>query len=106
MKVEIKEGATPCVAAPRSMGHAQLKFLKEKLTLMEQRGVVERVSDSTWSSPVFVVPKPGKSGEYRMVVDLRSLNDRVVKTSLPLPNLENMLTQLNPRASIFGTFDV
>ena len=106
MKVDIKEGATPCIASARSMGHAQLKFLREKLDLMESRGVVQKVTDSTWSSPVFVVPKPGKPGEFRMVVDLRSLNDRVEKTSLPLPNLENMLTHLNPKASIFGTFDV
>ena len=106
MQVEIKKGATPCAASARSMGHAQLKFLREKLKLMEDRGVIEKVADSTWSSPVFVVPKQGKPGEFRMVVDLRSLNDRVVKTSLPLPNLENMLTQLNPESKIFGTFDV
>ena len=87
MKVDIKEGATPCIASARSMGHAQLKFLREKLDLMESRGVVQKVTDSTWSNPVFVVPKPGKPGEFRMVVDLRSLNDRVEKTSLPLPNL-------------------
>ena len=106
MKVEIKAGAEPCSAQARSMGHAQLKFLREKLDLMEERGVIERVTDSTWSSPVFVVPKQGKPGEFRMVVDLRSLNDKVVKTSLPLPNLENMLTQLDPKSKIFGTFDV
>lgn len=57
MKVEVKEGAKPCIASARSMGSAQLKFLREKLALMEERGVIEKVSDSTWSSPVFVVPK-------------------------------------------------
>lgn len=106
MKVQIKQGATPCIASARSTGEAQLKFLREKLTLMEERGVVQKVHDSTWSSPAFTVPKPGKPGHFRMVVDLRSLNDKVVKSSIPLPNLENMLTQLNPRAKVFGTFDV
>lgn len=64
------------------------------------------MNDSTWSSPVYVVPKPGKPGEFRMVVDLRALNQKVLKTTLPMPNLENMLQRLNTRSRFFGAFDV
>ena len=105
MKVQIKNGAKPCIASARSTGSAQLKFLREKLNLMEERGVVEKVHDSTWSSPVVVVPRPGKPGQFRMVVDLRRLSDREVNSSLPTPNLEIMLAQMNPKAAVFGTFD-
>ena len=48
----------------------------------------------------------GSEGYWTRQVDLRALNDRVVKTSLPLHNLGNILYQINPKASLFGTFDV
>ena len=64
MKVQIKKKARPCIASARNMCAAQLKFLREKLALMEERGVVKKVHDSTWSRPGFVEPKPEKPGQF------------------------------------------
>jgi hypothetical protein len=50
-----------------------------------KEGVV-RKSNSQYSIPAFLVPKP--SGGYRMVVDYRLLNKVVVFDAFPMPSVE------------------
>lgn len=55
-----------------------------------KNGQVRRVV-SSWGSPVFLVPKPGRVGEWRMVADLRYVNANVVAEQYALPRIERIL---------------
>ena len=51
-----------------------------------------RPSNSPWSSPMMLIPKG--TTEKRLVIDYRRLNQTIVKNSYPLPNIEDILSQL------------
>ena len=61
-------------------------------------------STSNVGSPVFVVPKKGPK-KWRMVVDMRALNNISKKTALIMPILEEQLNTV-AGSTHFGTFDV
>jgi len=69
--------------------------------LLEQ-GVV-RPSKSLYASPAFLVPK--SAGGFRMVVDYRKVNLKIVFDSYPMPAIEQALEQFSG-ATIFSVFDV
>ena len=69
--------------------------------LMEQ-GVV-RPSKSPYASPAFLVPKNG--GGFRMVVDYRKVNSKIVFDSYPMPTIEQALEQFGGVA-IFSVLDL
>ncbi len=54
-------------------------------------GVIEE-SDSSWSSPVSLVRKPGK---IRLCLDARKVNQLTVKDAYPLPLIEGLLSRLD-----------
>ena len=67
---------------------------------MESLGVISPVYDpSPWCAGMVVVPKP--SGQVRICVDLKHLNDSVQREFHSLPRLEKTLTQL-ARAQVFS----
>ena len=69
--------------------------------LLEQ--VVVRESKSPYSSPAFLVPK--KDGGFRMVVDYRKVNNKVVFDSYTMPTIEEALDQFGG-AVVFSVLDL
>jgi hypothetical protein len=67
-----------------------------------QEGVV-RKSNSQYASPAFLLPKP--SGSYRMVVDYRLLNKKVVFDTFPMPSIEHAFANLHG-AKVFSILDL
>lgn len=61
-----------------------------------------RESKSSWSSRVVPVPKP--DGRIRLCIDYRSLNQRTIKDSYPLPCISEIIDSLG-KAKIFSTLD-
>jgi len=45
--------------------------------MLEKNGFVRKNPSTRWSSPVLIVPKPGKRDEFRMTVDCRYANSQV-----------------------------
>lgn len=65
-------------------------------------------STSPWNMPVLLVPKKTDSKgnkKYRLVVDLRRLNELIVQDSYPLPNIDEILGQLG-NSQYFSTLDL
>ena len=70
---------------------------------MQSLGVISPVDEpSPWCSGMVVVPKP--SGDVRICVDLKPLNEGVSREFHPLPKVEETLGQLNG-ATIFSKLD-
>ena len=70
---------------------------------MESQGVISKVNQPTsWCTGMVVVPK--KSGAIRICVDLKRLNQSVMREVHPLPKVDNTLAKLS-RAKFFSKVD-
>lgn len=81
--------------------------IKSQVDNLLSQGII-RESVSPWSCPVHIVPKkPDASGnvKWRLVIDYRRLNDRIVEDKYPLPNIYDILDRVG-RAQYFTTLDL
>lgn len=64
-------------------------------------------STSHFNSPILLVPKKSSTGDkkWRLVVDFRNLNKKVVADKFPLPRIDEILDQMG-RAKYFSTLDL
>ena len=64
-------------------------------------------SNSAYNSPLLVVSKNAENGKenWRLVVDFRQLNKKIVNDKFPLTRLEDVLDRLG-RAKYFSTLDM
>ena len=70
---------------------------------METQGVISKVNQPTpWCAGMVAVPK--KSGAIRICVDLKRLNQNVLREVHPLPKIDNTLAQLSG-ATIYSKLD-
>ena len=70
---------------------------------MRDLGVISEVDEPTeWCAGMVVVPK--KNGEVRICVDLKPLNEAVLREVHPLPDVDGNLAQLSG-ASVFIKLD-
>ena len=75
----------------------------DELNRMESLGVISKVSDPTeWCAGMVVVPK--KSGDVRICVDLKALNESVMRETHPIPKVDDTLAQLSG-AALFTKLD-
>ena len=56
-------------------------------------GVIDEI-DTDWQSALVVVPKPGPGDSLRLCVDLRDVNDLSETIKYPLPNIDDIVTNL------------
>ena len=74
--------------------------VQEELTQMEDDGIISNVDESPpWCTGMVVVPK--KSGAIRIYVDLKKLNESVLKEVHPMPKVDEILALL-AGATIFS----
>ena len=70
---------------------------------METIGVISKVDKPTpWCAGMVVVPK--KEGDIRICVDLKPLNESVLREVHPLPKVDDTLAQLSG-ATVFTKLD-
>ncbi|MPV02369.1 hypothetical protein FVA96_24610, partial [Escherichia coli] len=73
---------------------ATAEGIKETIEGLIKSGVLEP-SESAWNTPILPVEKTG-TGKYSMAHDLRKINDRLVTTTVPVPNPYTALPSLTP----------
>ena len=83
--------------------HEQKEAIKIIEQLLRERAIAPSKSD--WASPAFLVEKPNRPGHYRMVVDLREVNNRCKDWKIPLPAIEDLLHQLG-QSDLFCVMDI
>lgn len=89
IKHHINTGDAPPVR--QKMRRTPLGFQDEEKSHLQKMldiGVI-RPSNSDWASPPVLVRK--KDGSVRWCIDYRALNDRTIKDSFPLPNLDEVI---------------
>lgn len=80
--------------------------INRQVDAMLQNEIIER-SCSEYNNPVLLVPKKSDNGEkkWRLVVDFRQLNKKLVADKFPLPRIDDILDQLG-RAKWFSVLDL
>ncbi len=103
-KIRLKPEAYPfALNTPRNVPLPLRKKVEEELERMEQLGVISKVSKPTeWCAGMVVVPK--SSGGVRICVDLKPLNESVLREFHPLPKIDITLAQL-AGAKVFSKLD-
>ncbi len=94
-KIKLNPDAQPfTLFTPRNVALPLRKKVQDELTRMESLGVISRVEEPTsWCAGMVVVPK--RSGDVRICVDFRRLNESVQRETYPLPKVDVTLAQLS-----------
>ena len=102
--IQLREGATPhAIHTPRKVALAQRQQVKDELQSMQHLGVISPVTEPTpWCAGMVVIPK--QSGKVRICVDLKPLNESVMREIHPLPSVDTTLARL-AGAKVFSKLD-
>ena len=103
-EIKLKGDAKPfSLYAPRNVPIPQLPKVQKELDRMQKLGVIRKVSEPTpWCAGIVVVPK--RSEAIRICVDLKPLNESVLREVYPIPTVDDTLAQL-AGAKIFSKLD-
>ena len=102
--ITLKPNATPhALYTPRRIPLPLFPKVEEELKRMESMGVISKVDEPTpWCAGMVVVPK--KNGRVRICVDLKPLNENVLREVHPLPRVDETLARLSG-AKVFSKLD-
>ena len=78
--------------------------MTDKLRELIEDDIIEPVQGPTpWVSPIVVAPKP--NGDIRLCIDMRRVNEAVVRERFPFPTVDETLHKLNG-SSVFTKLDL
>lgn len=101
MKIDLMDGK-PVVYRPYRLSHFEREQVRETVDDLLRNDVIQE-STSNYASPILMVKK--KTGEQRLCVDFRALNNKTVKDRFPLPLIEDQITNLSGNV-FFTTLDL
>ena len=90
--IELELGTSPPSRPPYRLSFVEQDELRKQLKQLLDNQLI-RPSCSPYGSPVLFVKK--KSGELRMCIDFRALNNITIKNKYPLPRVDELLDQLS-----------
>lgn len=113
----LEDGAKPSREAQRRLNPIMMEVVQKEVLKLLDAGVIYRISDSKWVSPVHVVPKKrgitveqNAEGElmpkrvqtgWRVCIDYRKLNGVTRKDHFPLSFMDQMLDRLAGKLHFF-----
>ena len=92
--IKLQANAQPyAIYVARNVPIPLRKKVKSELTRMENLGVISQVNESTpWCSGMVVVPK--NNGSFCISVDLKLLNQSVMRETHPIPRVDKILAKM------------
>lgn len=103
-KIHIDPQVKPVAQQQRRLPFKVWKAVTAKLAELEKMDVIEKVNGPTrWVSPLVVVPKP--DGDVRICVDMRRVNEAIIRERHPIPTIDEVLTEMNG-ATVFSKLDL
>lgn len=101
MRIELSDNR-PVVYRPYRLAHCERTKVREMISELIDNNII-RESNSDYASPILMVKK--KSGEQRLCVDYRALNNKTIKDRYPLPLIEDQISNLSGN-NYFTTLDM
>ena len=101
-KIDVYPGSKPIKIPNRRMPLHYKEDLHSKLDVFLEKELIAPCH-SPYSSPAMLVPK--KNGKLRLVIDYRQLNKQTVKSSWPIPSIEEIFDTLGG-SCYFSTIDM
>ncbi|XP_073031225.1 uncharacterized protein [Primulina eburnea] len=117
-KILMQESYSPYVDHQKRLNPAMKEVVRAEVLKLLNVGVIYAISDSSWVSPVQVVPKKGgitvvrnEKDElistrpvtgWRVCIDYRKLNDATRKYHFPLPFIDQMLDKVGESNACFA----
>lgn len=101
MEVELKD-ANPVVYRPYRLSHTERAEVRSMVDELLQNNII-RESSSPYASPIIIVKK--KTGDKRLCIDYRALNNKTVKQHYPIPRIEDQIDRLAGNI-FFSTLDL
>ena len=95
-KVEVGENE-PIKQHPYRLHPTKKMQVNKEVEFMLENGIIES-SDSSWSSPIVLVPTP--DGTQRFCIDYRRVNAVTKTDSFPLPRIEDCIDQVGNAAYV------
>ena len=93
VEFEFQKDAKPHSQRHFPVPHIHNETFKKELLRLVRIGVLERVSQSEWGSPTFIIAK--KDGKVRFISDFRKLNGKIKRQTYPLPRIEDLLENIS-----------
>jgi hypothetical protein len=90
--IPLVEGAKPFRQKLRHINPKLAGQIQKELQKMVDAGIIAPIRYSSWMSNLVVVQK--KTGDIRLCVDFRNLNQLSLKDNYPLPNMEHLLQRV------------
>lgn len=89
---------TPVYIKNHRLPHSQKDEIKKQIDRMLKDNIIEP-SISPYNSPIFLVPKKSLTGNptekrWRLVVDFRQLNKKLVRDVYPIPRIDDAIDEL------------
>lgn len=84
--------------------YAQKAEVNKQVQKLLNDGLIEP-SRSNFNSPVILVPKKGDGSKWRMCIDYRMVNRKLIADKYPLPRIEEILDSLG-RSKFFSVLDL
>jgi hypothetical protein len=76
--------------------------MEEMIHMLEKHGLISMNLNAKWANPVLIVKRP--EGGFRLVCDLRKVNEKCQPVVWPMPNLE-AISEKFKHAKIFYCID-
>jgi len=104
MRIPLKLDAKPVKQRPYRLNLKYKEKVKVELDRMLEAGIIEPVKESEWISPMVV--QENKTGEIRICIDLRNLNDAFLHDPFPTPFTDEVLDNVGGQEvySFIGRF--
>ena len=93
VELELLPDATPYHARPYPVPRCHQETLRMEVERLCEIGVLKKINRSEWAAPSFIIPK--KDGTVRFINDFRELNKRIRRKPFPIPNIQDMLLNLD-----------
>ena len=94
--------ALPIKQHPYRLNPLKLQYMRKEIRYMLENDIIEP-SNSEWSSPCILVPKP--DGTYRLCTDIRKVNSVTKTDSYPIPRIDDCIDEIGS-AKFVNKFDL
>ena len=109
-KIELKPSYVPVNRLPYRAAPEKRRIIDQMIQQQVEEGILEECTEQgEWSSPIFLVEKPGSTPHnrrYRVVQDFRELNQQIKDMASPYPRQDDVLELVgSSEASVYSRMD-